>query len=328
MVGVNPVRKFDVVVIGSGMAGVTALIWLKQLGVNAILVERLQHIGGQIHKVQNKIKDYPGLFGVKGTELIQHLESQLREFKAEWKVGIEVKQIEIRNNRVFLCLNSQEMAATQEEWIESKYVILATGAEVRKLGIPGEDDLLDKYGELTASKDLHLFEGKHVLVIGGGDRAVEGAKRIKEVAKKITLVHRREEFRARIGFMKQVIEDRRVDIKRNAEVVELKLLESSKVQVLLKLNESGCLEMLEVDYVLVRIGVDPNINLIKHLVKFNGERVIIHSNGETSCDRIFAIGDVVNVPDYSSFSLCVGQGMGVAKKIWMLLQNQLNNEKS
>ncbi|WP_025028989.1 NAD(P)/FAD-dependent oxidoreductase [Caldalkalibacillus mannanilyticus] len=314
-------NKLDVVIVGSGIAGITALIWCRQLGLNALLIERKHKIGGQLHLVHNRIKDFPGVNGLTGKEWVEQLEDQMHENKDYILFGQEVIRVEVLEKEgVIIHYRSPTDRKHQGigSVLYSSKLIMATGVQDRKLHVPGEE----RISPLSTSKDSYLFKDKRVLIIGGGDRALEGANRLKNLAEKVILVHRHNRFKARKEYLEAVRGHERIDICTHT-IVESFHSKEDKKKVLLRNLESNRLEKVEVDHVLIRIGIVPNISLVRDIVNCTDTHIKVDRYGQTTCADIYAIGDITNIAAYSSISKCVGEGMVVAKHIWMRLHNEI-----
>src|SRR3989338_6638346 len=131
-------KYYDAVVIGSGVAGISALIWLKQLGLHALMLEKNSAIGGQLINVHNSILDYPGLYNLTGNEMITKLTHHLEALECKWETNVEVLSLDIQKNHVVLNLSQ---SVHNGKTLFTYYVIIATGAQERRLAIPGEDKL-------------------------------------------------------------------------------------------------------------------------------------------------------------------------------------------
>jgi len=308
---------YDVVVIGGGVSGISALIWCKQLGLQALLIEKKARLGGQLNYVYNKLKDYPGFSEHTGVTLARKLEREVNHLRESILFETEVTELKPLENEVIIHGFSNHSVNGEIGFqIRSTFVIIAIGVEDRKLKIPGEERLRP----LSTSKDYHLFQDKDVLIVGGGDRAFEGACRVQKQANRITLIHRHDRFKARNEYVEQVLQSTRVRVQTFSILEEIQWKSSSKKAIIknLKTNQK---QELEVDYILIRIGISPDLSFLKDIVTCTNTHVKVDSYGRTSCPLIYAVGDITNVASYSSISKCVGEAMIAAKNIWMRLHH-------
>jgi thioredoxin reductase (NADPH) len=296
-------NSYDVTVIGAGPAGISAAIWCKRLGLNVIIVEQSEKIGGQLQQIHNDIIDYPGLISSNGDELIKSFETHLHSLNIP--IHLNEKVLNISRSK-------KEIVSERRSWF-TKFVIFATGSGPRKLNIPGEKELYERNNNHSTSKDIGCFKGKTVAIIGGGDHAFEGALNIADVAEHVFLIHRSSTFKARKSFVEQAMSHTNITIKKNCQVTKVNH-ENDAVKSINIIGKENV--ALAVDVVLIRIGVSPNSNIIPIESNDNvGSYIDIDKNLRTSVPWIFATGDIVTPPALSSISTAVSQGMIAAKTI-------------
>lgn len=200
------------------------------------------------------------------------------------------------------------------EEFSGKAVIIATGVRRRKLNISGEDFFRGKGIIESGKKDADKIENKNVVVVGGGDAALENSLILSEKAKKIYLIHRRAEFRGRKEFIEKVEKNEKIEILLETELVEIngdEMLSSVKV----KKRKNGELSDLKVESVLLRIGIAPNTELFQGQIKLDRNGYIeINSGCQTDRENVFAVGDVAN-PIAPTISSSVGMGATAVKQI-------------
>ncbi|WCK53171.1 NAD(P)/FAD-dependent oxidoreductase [Aneurinibacillus sp. Ricciae_BoGa-3] len=312
-------KHYDVIIVGGGVAGISALIWLKQLGLNAILFEKSDVLGGQLHKVHNEIIDYPGLFGLTGRDLLDRLQKHLQAMQCEWLTETEVVGIE--NNNAGFVLSTFHTNKNERKSYAATYIIVAAGATERHLGVPGEEQLYSRMGELSTSKSPEIFKGKKVVIVGGGNRALEGAYRIRNWADSITIVHRHDRFKAKAEYLQPLLKSSNVRFELFSQIKSI-VWDSGLAGVIILNTRTAIEKYEEADYVLIRIGVQSNCSLLDHLVEIDNGCVKTDRWGKTTHDQVYAIGDLSTPPEYSSISLHVGQGMAAAKNIWLSLSGR------
>ena len=302
----------DVIIAGGGPAGISALIWCSRLGLDAVLLERSGQLGGQLARVYNAIIDYPGLWAENGRELQEKLTQHVNQLGCSVQYDSEIERIQLADKRVI----------TKHGEYQAKMLILCTGANDRRLGVPGEKEMIER-GELySVARDKSRFAGKQVAVIGGGDRAFEGALLLAEHGAAVTLVHRSKEFRARMEFVQLAKKHPQIQIITNTMV--MRIHDNTRVQSIeLYSAEAGKKWTLPAHAVFVRIGIQPANYLIREQVKTDEDGyIIVDDFGETSVSGVFAGGDLCTRPLFSSITSSVYQGMRAARSISYRINNK------
>ncbi|WP_026671617.1 NAD(P)/FAD-dependent oxidoreductase [Alkalihalobacterium bogoriense] len=300
-------KVVDVVIIGGGPAGISAAIWCKRLDVPHLLVESHSTLGGQLFAIHNKIIDYPGLVMNSGKELQVLFNSHIEELNCSFQLETSVQSIDPKKQVVTV----QSISGT--EFIQYRYLIVATGSKQRKLNVPGENEMIKRGEVFSATKDKGKFKNKSVIFVGGGDRAFEGAFLLAECGARVTLLHRSTEFRARKQYQDRVLSHPNITFITNALVTEIK--GTTKVEQLVYEKE-GQTNAVDTDAIFIRIGVEPNSSLVSSFINTDKDGyILVNKVGETSNPSIFAVGDVCNLPNYTSIAASVGQGMISAKQI-------------
>jgi len=271
---------YDVIIIGAGPGGLSAGLYAGRMGLNTLIIEKLTP-GGQITQ-SSEIENYPGVCEVKsGLELMQCWPEQTMKFGAKI-ISEEVNELRMENGEWRIKTHKNEYT--------SKAVILATGATPKKAGFKGEEEYIGKGVSYCAVCDGYFYKNMDVAVVGGGDSALEEALYLSNIAKKVYLIHRRDEFRASPLSVKKVIEKENIEILYNTTVEEVKgtpFLNSAVI------NQNGEIKELKVDGVFVFVGMNVNSSLVKDLCELNeyGE-VKVDLNMKTSIEGLYAIGDV------------------------------------
>ncbi len=304
--------EFDLVVIGGGPAGVSSAIYGARKGLKtAILAER---IGGQVKDTLG-IENFIGTKYTEGPRLVQDLLNHAEEYP--------IKIFEHRRVQEFKKLNdshSEQKYQTIElesgEIISGKYVIVATGAKWRNLGVPGEKELLGRGVHYCPHCDGPSYKGKNIVVVGGGNSGVEAALDLSSIAKSITVVEFNPILKADKVLVDKAKNSQNIKFLLNYEVKELRG-ESGKLESII-LNDRALnkIHELPMDGVFVQIGLIPNSHFLKGLVEVNkfGE-IIVDSKGRTSASRIYAAGDVTNIP-FKQIIMAMGDGAKTALAVF------------
>lgn len=291
----------DLIIIGGGPAGLTAGLYGARARMDLLLLEKLAP-GGQVMNT-NWVENYPGFpEGVSGFELVDRMKNQAEKF------GLEIRSEEV----IGLELAPEEkVVITPKERLETKAVILATGATWRKLGIEGEDLLIGKGVSYCATCDGPFYRDMDVAVIGGGDTAVEESLFLTRFAKKIYLVHRRDQLRATKLLQERAMAEEKISF--IWDTVPLKILGDKEVEGLETKNlKTGEVTRIPVQGVFVFVGTTPNTELVKDKLKLDqGGFVITNENMETSIPGVFAAGDVRSKM-FRQIATAVGEGAAAA----------------
>ena len=300
----------DVVVIGGGPGGISAALWSHELGLRTILVEKENELGGQLLYTFNPIGNYLGLFEPNGRELMKHFAQNVARSGFRYFTGCEVTAIDAEARRLTFA-DGREIA-----W---RALIIATGVRRRRLGIPGEAEFLGKGVLGSGVRDGALVRGKRVMIVGGGDAAIENALVLSDSAASIKVALRGTQPRAREEFIDAAAKKANIELLRETTVLEI-VGNSAVTGVQLQNSANEWLEPVEA--VLIRIGVQPNSELVQATLDVDGESYIkTNAVGETSTTTIYAIGDVAN-PIAPTIGAASGTGAIAAKAVYRALRCQ------
>jgi thioredoxin reductase (NADPH) len=303
---------FDVIIIGGGPAGMSALIWCHSLDLRAVLLERAPELGGQMLEMFHRVLDYPGMIAEDGRDLRDRFTAQLRELQLDWRAGCRLEKANLKE-RHLLC-NGRELAG--------RAMILATGARKRRLGIPGED----KFGTIgvsfSATRDHSLYSGKKVCVIGGGDSAVENSLLLSRVCPHVTLIHRSDEFRARGEWLKEARSNPRITIMTYVEATAIEGADHVE-RLIVRDVRTGATTEIQTEGVFIRIGVSPNTDQFREQIELDDDGYIkVDLRQKTSVEMVYAAGDVCR-PVCLSVATAVGQAAIAAKDIAISLHRDI-----
>lgn len=304
----------DVIIIGAGPAGLSAAFWCDELGLDTLVLEQSEQIGGQLHRVYNPIENYLGLKTRNGAELLELFSRDVDSAEFDLWTGAAIDSIDLRAKRISL---------RSGESLQSIAIIIATGVRPRKLGIPGEKELAGRGVIESGTRERELFAGKDVCIIGGGDAAVENALLLAEVCPTVTVVHRGKKLRARREFAERVQPNNHITV--FTESVVTRIIGDTEVEAV-EIQRRGGLKpfQLAVRGVLIRIGVEPNTDLFRDQVTVDdGGYVAVNRERETNVPMVFAAGDVSN-PLAPTISGATGAGATAAKVIASRLNRKLD----
>src|ERR1041385_1707423 len=247
----------DVIIIGAGPAGLSTAFWCDELGLDTLLLEQAEQVGGQLHRVYNPISNYLGLKTKNGEELLELFTQNVDAAEFDLWTQTTIASIDLKAKR--LSLQSGES-------LQSIAIVIATGVRPRQLGVPGEKDFVGKGIIESATRDRQLFAGGDVCVQGGGDAAVENALLLAEVCPTVTLVHRGRKLRARREFRERLQSTHCVTI--FTESVLTRIMGDETVQAVEIQRKVGLKPFqVAVRGVLTRVGVEPNTHLFREQVE-------------------------------------------------------------
>ena len=274
----------EVIIIGSGPAGLTAAVYTARANLNPLLIEGLE-AGGQL-MMTTEVENYPGFrSGILGPELMSEMRAQAERFGTEIVQG-DVSAIDLDSAPFVVTTNTGTH--------QTKSLILATGASARLLGLESEKKLMGHGVSTCATCDGYFFRDKPIVVVGGGDSAMEEATFLTKFASHVTLVHRREEFRASKIMQDKARANEKISFELNTIVEEIQGVDQGVVTAVVIRNvKSGVVRSLAVDGVFIAIGHTPNTGLVQGQIDLDENGYIVPQHGtQTSVRGVFACGDV------------------------------------
>jgi thioredoxin reductase (NADPH) len=293
---------YDVTIIGSGPAGLTAAIYARRAELATLVVSGGQP-GGQL-TITSAVDNFPGFpDGIEGPELMERMHAQAAKFGVEFDLG-EVTAVDL-GTKPFKITIGKRIA-------ETRAVIIATGSACRWLGLESETKLRGKGVSACATCDGFFFTGKHVAVLGGGDAAIEEATFLTRFASRVTIVHRREELRASKAMQKRALDSPKIDFEWNSTVEDVLDPAQNKVTALVLKNvKTGEMKEFPVDGVFVAIGHEPATSLFKGKIELDAKGYVVTRGTRTSVAGVFAAGDVQD-PRYRQAISAAGSGCQAA----------------
>lgn len=275
----------NVIIIGSGPAGWTAAIYAARADLKPLVFEGHEP-GGQL-MTTTEVENFPGFeHGIQGPDLMQVMRNQAKRFDTEIISSMvdSLKQID----------GGFEIVSKGQTY-QAKTIILSTGATARRLGLESEKALYGHGVSACATCDGFFFKGKNVIVVGGGDSAMEESTFLTRFAEKVYVLHRRDAFRASKIMMERVKSNPKIELVVNTEVVDILGVDVGQVTgVKLRDTVSGETREMKIDGVFASIGHEPNVSLVKGLVDFDEKGYVktIPGSSKTTIEGLFACGDV------------------------------------
>lgn len=303
-------KIYDVIIIGSGPAGLTAAIYNTRADLKTLVIAGGKW-GGQL-MLTTLVENFPGFpDGIQGPELMQNMRKQAEKFGTEF---LDEDFI----SADFSCRPFKVMAS--DKVFQTKAVIIATGADTKWLGVPGEKEKIGRGISSCAPCDAVFFRNKNVIVVGGGDSAMEEALFLTKFATTVTLVHRKDSFRASEIMQKRVKENPKIKIMFNGEIVEI-LGESNVGGVTIKNNQTNQLSEMPIDGVFVAIGHMPNSSVFKDIELDGLGFIKVHDHFLTNKEGVFVAGDVHD-SHYKQAITAAGYGCSAALEAEKWLESQ------
>jgi thioredoxin reductase (NADPH) len=273
---------YDLVIIGSGPAGLSAAVYAKRACLNLVVIEKESMGGGQIIYTE-QVDNYLGLPGKNGFDLAQEFEKHAKALDVPFREG-SVRDVTRKEDGWQVQLESGET-------IESRTVLLATGASHRKLNVPGEEKLAGAGVSYCATCDGAFFKNKTVAVVGGGDVALEDALYLAKACKQVYLIHRRQEFRATQILQEQIRKTENITFLPDSVITEI-CGENKVEQISLENVKDHSISTLELDGVFIAVGMNPQTAAVESVLELDGGYVRAGEDGITEQPGLFVAGDV------------------------------------
>jgi thioredoxin reductase (NADPH) len=283
-------RVEDVIIIGSGPAGYTAALYTARADLHPLVIEGFAW-GGLLQQTTD-VENYPGFpEGVMGPEMMEKFRSQAKRFSGREFITDEVTKVELAKD-----------GGVHKVWVgddehRSRAIVLAMGAEPKKLGIPGEEELAARGVSYCATCDAAFFREKTTIIVGGGDTAMEEAIFLSKFSSKVMIVHRRDEFRASAIMVDRAREIPNIEFLTPYAPLRFEAGEAgSLARVVLKHAETGEEKVVEIDGAFIAIGHQPNSHLVDGQVELDESGFVLTEgkSTRTNVEGVFAAGDLVD----------------------------------
>ena len=281
------IKEYDVLIIGGGHDGLAAGLYAARGNVRTIILEKLIP-GGQLNNTLD-VENYPGMDHMTGPQIAQAMEEQTRRFGCEIVSNCNITNVELKGHR--------KTIETDKGIFSAKVVIIATGSEYRKLNVPGEKEYGGKGVSYCAVCDGAFFKEKELVVIGGGDSAVEEGTFLTKFASKVTIIHRRDKFRAEKIIQDRAFRNSKINVFWNTVIPEIIGNGNGVTGVKLKNVLTNQESEFKCNGVFIYIGLDPNTQLFKDKIKMDETgKIITNEKMETNVPGVYAAGDVRETP--------------------------------
>ncbi|MCR4428734.1 MAG: thioredoxin-disulfide reductase [Caldiserica bacterium] len=294
------------IIVGGGPAGLTAGIYSCRFGIKSLLIAPF---GGGLAASVDRIENFPGFpEEINGMDLVNRMREQAEKFGLEIVNG-QVSQIGVEGG-LFRVIGDDHYL--------SRAIIIATGAEPKQLGVPGEEKFRGKGVSYCATCDGPFFKGKKVTVVGGGDSALQEALYLSQIAQEVILVHRREQFRGSSYLGEKVRANPKITLRLNSVITEIRGEERVR-EISIKATDTGKVERISSDGVFIYAGIKPNSEIVKELVELDPQGAIITDEQmRTSHEGIFACGDV-RASDFRQVVTACADGAVAARSAYLFL---------
>ncbi|PLX81289.1 MAG: thioredoxin-disulfide reductase [Desulfuromonas sp.] len=294
----NPDLIYEIIILGSGPAGLTAAIYAGRSRCCPLLIEGGQP-GGQL-TTTTAVDNFPGFpQGVDGPELMDNMRRQAERFSTEFITG-EVSKVDLKERPFRLWID--------ETLYRCMSLIIATGASARLLGLDNEKELYGRGVSVCATCDGFFYRDKDVVVVGGGDTAMEEAVFLTRIARSVTVVHRRDSLRATPVLADRALANKQITFRWDSEVTEILSNQSGVVGIKVTQRNTGTVEDISCHGVFIAIGHQPNTHLFEDQLEMDTEGYLTTRHGaETSIPGVFAAGDVQD-PQFRQAITAAGTG--------------------
>ncbi|QBO35884.1 thioredoxin-disulfide reductase [Periweissella cryptocerci] len=302
-------KKYDVVVVGAGPGGMTAALYLSRSNLSVLMIDRGIY-GGQMNNTA-EIENYPGFDSILGPDLSEKMYASSTQFGAEYAFGTVES---VTDNGTY------KTVKTDMDSYEAKSVVVASGSQYKHLHVAGEDDYAGRGVSYCAVCDGAFFRNKHVIVVGGGDSAIEEGIYLAGLAEKVTVLHRRDKLRAQQIIQQRAFANEKMEFKWFTEVQEIQGDGKKVTGVKVLNNQTNEESVIDADGVFVYVGINPISEPFLDLgITDEDGWILTDNNMRTAVPGIFAIGDV-RQKDLRQITTAVGDGAMAGQSVYAYLQ--------
>lgn len=277
-------NHFDVIVIGGGAAGLTAGIYLSRAKVNTLILNE-GAVGGQM-VLTHEIANYPGVESISGYELARIMKSQAQKFGCTIKSNLKITEMDLNSETKKVVVNNKDVYTAHA-------VIIATGGKSRTIGAPGEDGFKGKGISYCATCDGDFFQDKEIIVVGGGNSALEEAVSLTKYASKVTIVHQFDHFQAFEHYVDEAKKNPKINFIMESKIIEF-IGDEKLTSVKIQHQQTHEITEMNIDGVFIFIGYVPNTEKLEGVIELNDwKEIIVDTNLATSISGVFAAGDSI-----------------------------------
>lgn len=291
-------NHYDAIIVGAGAAGLTAGIYLSRAKVKTLILNE-GAVGGQM-VLTHEIANYPGIDSISGYELARNMKLQAQKFGAVIKSNIKITSFDLKSNPRRIVINGKDEYT-------SDIVIITTGGRSRTLGVPGENDFKGKGISYCATCDGDFFQDKEIIVIGGGNSALEEAVSLTKYASKVTIVHQFDHFQAFEHYVNEAKNNEKIDFIMESKIIEF-IGDEKLRRVKIQNQKNNEVFEKEIDGVFVFIGYVPNTEMFEGVIELNQyKEIVVDKNMATNIEGVYAAGDSI-AKRYRQVTTAVGEG--------------------
>ncbi|AFH50492.1 Thioredoxin reductase [Ignavibacterium album JCM 16511] len=291
-------NHYDAIIIGAGAAGLTAGIYLSRAKVKTLILNE-GTVGGQM-VLTHEIANYPGIESISGYELARNMKLQAQKFGAVIKSNIKITSFDLKSNPKRFIVNGKDEYT-------SDVVIITTGGRSRTLGVPGENEFKGKGISYCATCDGDFFQDKEIIVVGGGNSALEEAVSLTKYASKVTIVHQFDHFQAFEHYVNEAKNNPKIDFIMESKIVEF-IGDEKLRKVKIQNQRNGEVLEKDIDGVFIFIGYVPNTEMFEDVLELNQfKEIVVDKNMATNIEGVYAAGDSI-AKRYRQVTTAVGEG--------------------